>query len=88
MGRSDGRGVGVSEYTNDSAWTDLAEAIPLLAKHATGSFPFHCEHDELTVMSDPEQYTPEELARLDELGFFVDDEYGGICFKSFRYGSA
>ena len=68
-----------------SAWDDLQQAIPLLAKHNTGSDPFHCEHDELWVMSDPSKYTPEELAQLEEWGFF---DHGDGGFKSYRFGSA
>jgi len=29
----------------------------------------------------------EDITELDELGFFVDSEYGGEGFGSFRYGS-
>ena len=68
------------------AWQDLIEAIELLSQHPTSSVsPFHCEHDELWVMADPEEFTAEELERLDHLGFFTDGEGG---FKSYRYGSA
>lgn len=71
---------------SDDAWTDLSKAIELLARHKTNSVsPFHCEHDELYVMSDPEKYTSEELTELDELGFFVNSDDG---FSSFRFGSA
>lgn len=78
----------MDESTNElsAEWKDLLEAIPLLAKGATKSFPFHCEHDILTVTADPSVFTAAELQRLDELGFFVDSE--GECFASFRYGSA
>lgn len=52
------------------AWADLLEALTLLARHQSNDIsPFHCEHDTLTVMADPEKFTAEELARLDKLGF-------------------
>ena len=71
---------------SDDAWADLSRAIVLLAKHKTDDVScFHCEHDELFVMSDPDAYTPEELDELDELGFFPNDVGG---FSSYRYGSA
>lgn len=70
---------------SDNPWDDLVKAIEMLSWHKTGSFPFHCEHDELFVMSNPQAYAPEELAQLDELGFFVNSDGG---FSSFRYGSA
>jgi hypothetical protein len=69
----------------NDAWADLPRAIEMLSWHRTSSFPFHCEHDELFVMSDSDAYAPEELTELDELGFFVNDDGG---FSSFRYGSA
>lgn len=68
-----------------SAWEDLPKALEMLSWHKTGPSPFQCEHDELFVMSDPEKYAPEELAQLDELGFFVNGDGG---FSSYRYGSA
>ena len=66
-------------------WDELIEALKLLSKHQTSSYPFHCEHDSLYVMSDPEKYAPEELAQLEGWGFFPNDEDG---FTSYRYGSA
>lgn len=67
------------------AWTDLIEGLEMLYQHKNDDVrPLHCEHDELWVMSDPTKYTPEELARLDELGFFVAED----GFKSHRFGSA
>lgn len=70
---------------SDDAWADLPRAIEILSQHKTGPFPFHCEHDELFVMSDPAAYEPEELAELEELGFFANEVEG---FSSYRYGSA
>lgn len=70
---------------SDDAWVDLPRAIEILSKHRTRSFPFHCERDELFVMSDPDKYSFEELTELDELGFFENDAGG---FSSFRFGSA
>lgn len=68
------------------AWADLIKAVTLLARGQTDDIsPFHCEHDELWVQADPEKFTPEEIAQLDEWGFFPDSDGG---FKSFRYGSA
>lgn len=72
--------------TKGDPWDDLLKALPLLAKHRTGDRPFHCEHDELSVMSNPSLYTTEELAQLDEWGFFGDED--AEYFTSFRFGSA
>jgi hypothetical protein len=68
-------------------WTDLIEALTLLARgQSDNSSPFHCEHDVLTVMSDPDEFTEEELARLSALGFDAGPDDG--TFSSFRYGAA
>lgn len=72
---------------SDKAWDDLIEGLTLLKPYRTDDFsPLHCEHDELWVMADPNKVAPEILVKLDELGFFVDDESDG--FKSYRFGSA
>ena len=65
----------------------LIEALQILLKYGDPAYPTHCEHDELTICGiDPEDVSKEDKDRLDELGFFVSEEYG--CFKSFRFGSA
>jgi hypothetical protein len=64
---------------------DLITALQLMARKSQPHSPTHCEHDELTVMVDPELFTAVELAHLDELGFF---DSGEGTFKSFRFGSA
>lgn len=70
------------------AWAQLIEGLTLLAKgQSDDDSPLHCEHDTLTVMADPANFTAEELARLDELGFHASDEHEGT-FTSSRYGSA
>lgn len=71
--------------TPSPAWADLLEALTLMARHHTDPVsPFHCQHDQLNVLADPDAFTEAEIARLDELGFHVDDG----AFYSFRYGSA
>jgi hypothetical protein len=62
----------------------LIEALQILLKYDNPDYPTHCEHDELTVCVDPGLVSEEDIAKLDELGFFVDDD----CFRSYRYGSA
>ncbi len=68
------------------AWSDLLEALTLLAQHHTDdTSPFDCRNDRLTVMSDPAQYTEQELSRLRTLGFHPGQDG---TFTSYRYGSA
>lgn len=67
-------------------WADLIEALTIMASHpANDVSPTHCDHDTLFVMADPNDFTPDEILRLDELGFLPTDQG---TFKSFRYGSA
>ncbi len=65
---------------------DLIKALQMFLKVRNIDYPTHCEHDELMVIGyTPDDFTPEELAELDKLGFSwnEDDEY----FYSFRFGS-
>jgi hypothetical protein len=81
----------MSDTTNDlpEAWANLLQALTLLARGQNNSYsPFHCEHDQLTVMADPAAFTPEEIEQLDRWGFFVASDGDGDYFTSFRYGSA
>lgn len=69
------------------AWSDLIDGLTMLAHNQNNDIsPFHCEHDQLTVMADPGQFTEEEIARLETLGFIADP--GSDTFYSFRFGSA
>jgi hypothetical protein len=68
---------------------DLIEALTILAKYMdTDEYaPTHCEHDELLVLGvEVEKVSPEDIKRLDELGFFPNEDLG-TGFKSFRFGS-
>lgn len=84
----DGQAATVPAHEVPENWGNLIKAITLLAKGATASWPFYCEHDKLTVTADPAKFTPAELAQLDTWGFFTDSDDEGDCFYSFRYGSA
>lgn len=69
------------------AWADLIEALTIMSKHPGNvTAPTHCGHDELMVMADPDEFTAEELARLEELSFLPSAHEG--TFISFRFGSA
>ena len=68
-----------------NAWDDLIEGLTILKQGADNQVsPLHCEHDELTVCATPEEFSPDEIKRLKDLGFYIDD----CCFKSIRFGSA
>ena len=64
---------------------DLIEALTLLRKYASPPYPTNCEHDTLWVNVDPELVSPEDVRRLDELGFFAAGDGDG--FMSYRFGS-
>ncbi len=69
---------------------DLIEALTIFLKYLEeGSyefnFPTNCEHDKLWINVDATLVSAEDIARLDELSFRVDDEFGG--FYSGKFGS-
>lgn len=64
----------------------LIEALQIFLKYKNAPYPTHCEHDVLYVCGiDQDAVSPEDTKRLDELGFFFDDECE--AFASFQYGS-
>lgn len=67
---------------------DLIKALQILLKYSNdGRKPTHCEHDVIYVYSgiEIEKVSPEDIDKLEELGFFWDEDYD--CFASFRFGS-
>ena len=57
---------------------ELIEALQILIKYGNPKYPTHCEHDALYIVGiEPEDVSTEDTKRLDELGFFIDDEL--IC---------
>jgi len=63
---------------------DLIEALQIFLKYGDPRWPTHCEHDKLTVCIDPDDVSPEDIAKLEELGFVPGDEQE---FYSFKFGS-
>jgi hypothetical protein len=49
-------------------------------------YPFHCEHDTLTLCVDPRKFSGEQIKKMDDWGFWVDEETGD-WFNSYRWGS-
>lgn len=65
----------------------LIEALQIFLKYDNPAYPTHCEHDVLYICGiDPDDVSIEDKEKLDELGFFISEEYE--CFMSFKYGSA
>jgi len=65
----------------------LIEALTIFSKYADVDYPTHCEHDMLMVMDvAQESVSDTDVATLDKLGFFWNEEYDSWC--SYRYGSA
>jgi hypothetical protein len=67
---------------------DLIEALTILLKYANeDKNPTNCSHDEFFVGAGIgiEDMSNEDVLRLDELGFFWNEEYEG--FSSYRFGS-
>ena len=67
--------------------SDLIEALQIFLKYGNPQHPTNCSHDQLTICSiDASQVSEDDKKRLDELGFFVSEEYEDT-FISFRFGS-
>jgi hypothetical protein len=66
---------------------DLIKALQIFLKYGNPRYPSHCEHDYFYVNIKPELISDEDKEELDMLGFFIDQEYEGEGFGSFRYGS-
>lgn len=64
---------------------ELIEALNIFLKYGDKPYPFHCEHDELTVDYDPSNFSEEDIEKLEKLGFSSDKEERR--FYSFKYGS-
>ncbi len=64
---------------------DLIEALTILLKYDNPRYPTNCDHDELYVCVNPTKVSRGDIKRLDELGFFPNDDNDG--FISFRFGS-
>lgn len=68
---------------------DLIEALRIFLKYKNSDCPTHCEHDVMYIMDiDPDEVSHEDKKRLDELGFFVGNEFGEEVFMSYKFGSA
>lgn len=64
---------------------DLIEALTIFLKYGNPKYPTNCSHDELYVDINPDKVSEEDKKRLDELGFFVNEELEG--FSSYKFGS-
>ena len=66
---------------------NLIKALQIFLKYGNPDYPTHCEYNELWICGiDPADVSDEDIAILDDLGFFVEEDEE--CFKSYRYGSA
>jgi hypothetical protein len=65
--------------------SDLIEALQIFLKYKNEKYPTHCEHDILMIMGVEENLEKEDEKRLNDLGFYWNDE-GYWC--SYRFGSA
>lgn len=66
---------------------DLIKALQIFLKYGNPNNPTHCEHDIMYISEiEPDFVSPEDIKELDELGFFIEEEFGG--FASYKFGSA
>ena len=65
----------------------LIFALQIFLKYGNPHRPSHCEHDYFYIEIHPDLVSEEDKEELKELGFSIDEEYGGEGFGSYRYGS-
>ena len=53
---------------------DLIAALQIFRKYGNPPYPTHCEHDVMLVTINPADVSEEDIAKLDELGFFPSDD--------------
>ncbi len=65
---------------------DLIEALKIFRKYGNPSYPTHCEHDVMYIVTEYDKVSDEDISKLEDLGF--DKNEDDIGFKSFKFGSA
>lgn len=65
---------------------DLIAAFTIFLKYSEDAYPTSCEHDVMYVHVDPKRVDPEDLATLEELGFYPNYDVDG--FESTIFGSS
>jgi len=64
---------------------DLIEALHIFRKYGNPEFPTHCEHDVMYLNIDYHLVSNNDKKKLDELGFFKDED--NDKFMSYQFGS-
>jgi len=65
----------------------LIEALQIFLKYGNPKYPTNCGYEVLAICGiKPDNVSDEDKKRLDELGFFVDEDEEE--FISYKYGSA
>ena len=72
----------MSDKSVDYSWEAWAEAFLIFAKYEPHKFGnISAEYDVIYAGPDPEKVSDEDKARLEQLGWSVEDEYS--CFYQF-----
>lgn len=66
---------------------DLIYALQIFLKYGNPENPSHCKHDYFYINIDPELVSNDDQIILAEFGFFIDEDFDGKGFGSYRYGS-
>jgi hypothetical protein len=66
---------------------NLIKALQIFLKYGNPTYPTTCEHDTLYVVGyDDKEFSKDDIAELNKLGFEYDEELGS--WVSFTFGSA
>lgn len=77
----------IKRGTENATMDQLIEALTIFRKYGNPAYPTNCSHDVLVICGiEPDLVSKEDTEKLDELGFFVSEEFE--AFTSFRFGSA
>lgn len=76
----------MSDQRHQSGALQLVEAFTIFEAYSGAWSITHCEHDVMYVDVDPNTVSPQDIERLEELGFDInEDEMEG--FSSYKHGS-
>ena len=71
----------MTDDPNYKSWAGLAEAFQIFSKYGEGKWGTSAEHDVIYAGLNPKYVATPERLRLEQLGWFVDEEME--CFGYF-----
>ena len=60
---------------------EVIEAFQIFKRYGAGKHDVYAEHDQVSICVSPEKVSPEDMARLSELRWFIDETGEGFCMN-------